>query len=349
MTLKTRIPTGVAPWPLVLLAGMEKAGKTYAAAAASASDMIDRTLWVGIGEDDPDEYANLPGSRVEIVEHDGTHRDILRALADVAALPVTGKPHLLVVDSASMYWEMLSEEAQEAANRRRKTDAADITPDLWNKARKRWMALVNASKAHPGPVLFTARMEMVMVMEDGKPTKEREWKVKGHKSLPYDVDVVVQMRARGDVWLTGVRSLRFTAPDPTKPTAYPDFTVADLWQRLGVGSAGVRAQSPVDGARSLGAEEPDLQVVRNTHTPNMRAALNASIDKAADQADIRPASMADMIAAADRDWHAEADKATDRAMLRLLWDEANHAGNREACKYISARAATLSLDTDADA
>ena len=79
MTLQTRKPTGIPSWPIVLLTGVEKSGKTYAAAAASASEMVGRTLWLGIGEDDPDEYGAIPGTRFEIVVHDGTYRSILAA------------------------------------------------------------------------------------------------------------------------------------------------------------------------------------------------------------------------------------------------------------------------------
>ena len=37
MTLITRKPTGKPPWPIMLIAGVEKSGKTYSAAQASAS------------------------------------------------------------------------------------------------------------------------------------------------------------------------------------------------------------------------------------------------------------------------------------------------------------------------
>ena len=49
-TRRTRKPTGKASWPLVLLAGREKCGKSYTASKLSASDLIDRTLYIEIGE-----------------------------------------------------------------------------------------------------------------------------------------------------------------------------------------------------------------------------------------------------------------------------------------------------------
>ena len=107
MTLKTRKPTGKPAWPIMLIAGAEKAGKTYSAAQASASKLIGRTLWVGVGEDDPDEYGALPGVRFEIVEHDGTYRGILAALTACAAEPMEeGRPNLIVLDSATRLWDL---------------------------------------------------------------------------------------------------------------------------------------------------------------------------------------------------------------------------------------------------
>ena len=57
--MQTRKPTGKPHWPLVLLSGTEKSGKSYAAAAASASPLIGKTYWISFGEDDPDEYGQI--------------------------------------------------------------------------------------------------------------------------------------------------------------------------------------------------------------------------------------------------------------------------------------------------
>ena len=252
--LRTRKPTGRPAWPIILLAGAEKAGKTYAAAAASSSDLIDRTFWVGIGEDAPDEYGPL--GRFEIVEHDGSYADIVRALTQASEIP-TGKrglPHMIVVDSMSMLWSMLSDEAQQIANKRRKRDEAAIAPDLWNRAERRWRAVMNILRAHQGPVVLTARLAHSLVMDGDKPTGERIWKVQGHKTLPFDATAVVQMRSRGDVYLTAVRSLRWTAP-PEDEVPVSDFTVVGLWDQLGITTAQTRSHDHADGAHSLTAED----------------------------------------------------------------------------------------------
>jgi len=141
---RTRRPTGKPSWPILLVAGREKAGKSWSCAEASGSDLVGRTLWVGVGEDDPDEYGNVPGADFEIVEHDGTYRDILAALqwATRQTSP-DGRPVLVVLDSASRLWDLLCDMAQDDANRRaakkgRASDEAEIHMDLWNVAAGRW-------------------------------------------------------------------------------------------------------------------------------------------------------------------------------------------------------------------
>jgi hypothetical protein len=244
MTLVTRKPTGLPPWPILLIAGSEKSGKTYSAAEASSSNMIGRTLWVGVGEDDPDEYGALPGARFEIVEHDGTYRGILASLTAAAAEPAKGAPNLIVLDSATRLWDLLCDEQQVEANRRAKVKAerskqpvsdqdATITMDQWNTAKQRWGHCIDALRAHTGPSIVTARLEEVTVLDQqGKPTTARTWKVKAEKSLPFDVGVSVEMPARGKAFLVGVRSLRFKSE--AERTDYPGFTVEKLWTDLGL-------------------------------------------------------------------------------------------------------------------
>lgn len=85
-----------------------------------------------------------------------------------------------------------------------------------------------------------------MVVENGEPTKDRHWKVKAHKSLPFDAGAIVEMRSRDEVFLTGVRSLRYT--DSGRATQYPSaFTVEDLWTRLGLAEGTTaREHTPLD-------------------------------------------------------------------------------------------------------
>ena len=249
MTLRTRQPTGKPPWPIVLITGAEKAGKTYACAEASSSPHIGRTFWVSIGEDDPDEYGAIPGARFEIVEHQGTYRSILQALTDAAAEPpADGRPNLLVVDSGTRLWDLLCDEQQVEANRRARAkaerqrrspseDDAVITMDQWNAAKQRWAHCIDVLREHPGPSIVTARLDTVTVVDSGgNPTKDKDKKVKAEKSLPSEVGVIVEMPVRGEAWLTGVRSLRLQLTEPR--VRLQDFTVQSLWDALGVTEAG---------------------------------------------------------------------------------------------------------------
>lgn len=252
--LKTRKPTGETPWPILCIAGAEKTGKSWSCAVASSSDLIDRTLWVGIGEDDPDEYGRIPGARFEIVEHDGTYRGILGQLQAAAALPVGDRPNLLVIDSGTRLWELLCDMAQREANQReaRKRARANkppsdedvqITMDLWNVAKDRWQNVLDVLREHQGPSIITARLDEVTVLDgSGRPTQQKTLKVKAEKGLPYDVGATVQMPERGKAYLVGVRTTRMEVPDRMP---LPGFTVDKLWRDLGLAAepAGERRHS----------------------------------------------------------------------------------------------------------
>lgn len=268
MTLRTRKPTGRPPWPILLLAGRPKAGKSYAAAAATASPLTGRALWIPIGEDDPDELAGIPGTDFEVVEHDGTYRDIVQAIrAAVAELAGDDRPGIIIVDSMSGLWNLLTDEAQESANQRaaRKAakynkgiseDDAPISMDLWNRAKKRWTAVLDVLRSHQGPVILTARLDETAEVNDrGEPTGRKQWKVQAHKSLPWDAGAIVEMPEPGTAVLTGCRSLRMPVPVGEHRTL-PDFTVEKLWTAMGMADgASARTHSAATAERSLHADQ----------------------------------------------------------------------------------------------
>lgn len=209
MTLNTRRPTGKAPWPMLLLAGVEKSGKSYACAALSASDLIDRTLYIEVGEGSADQYGALPGARYEIVEHDGSWKGILAACEAAVAEPTHGKPHAIVLDSASELWALLSDEQQAIATKRGKDT---ITMDQWNAAKKRWRKIIDTLRASKGPVILTSRLDLVTVMKDGKPTTEKQWKARAEKDLPYEVDGVIELKEPRKPVVAGIRTVAFNVP-----------------------------------------------------------------------------------------------------------------------------------------
>lgn len=267
MTLNTRRPTGKPAWPILLLAGREKAGKSWAAITASASPLVGRTLYIGIGEDDPDEYSLIPGADFEIVVHDGTYPGILNAVNAAINEPVGEKPTLIIVDSMTRLWNLISDNMQAIANRRakgRKNANGDFTvsADLWNTAANQWQDVMDALRVHQGPAIVTARLDSVAVMENGQPTAQKEWKVQAHKSLVFDATAVIEMRERGQFLLTGVKSARLQLE---RPRPFPDFTVDTLWAQLGISDGtGDRTHAAVNADHTGADPLPPARVRINT-------------------------------------------------------------------------------------
>jgi hypothetical protein len=176
-----------------------------------------------------------------------------------------GKPNLLVLDSGSRLWALLSDMAQVEANRRWKSrdanknkpipeDGISINMDLWNIAKQRWQHILDLLRGHQGPSIITARLEETTVMDGDKPTKDKFWKVQAEKGLTFDVGCIVELRARNDAYLTGVRSLRFISERSHEP--YPKFTVDGLWRKLGLAEeAGVRVHARANGEDSVDAND----------------------------------------------------------------------------------------------
>lgn len=166
------------------------------------------------------------------------------------------RPNLVVVDSISHIWSLLSSMAQQEATARQlrkeakygrkpsqpPADEAPVSMDLWNIAADRWWAVIDVLRAHQGPVIATAMLELVTLMKDGKPTTDKEWKIQGHKSLPGAVGVIVKMPQRGQALLSGVRSLRLKFPDEHP---VPGLTIDRLWREMGLadGQVGERHHS----------------------------------------------------------------------------------------------------------
>jgi hypothetical protein len=240
VTLVTEEPTGKPSWPIIVLAGREGSGKTWSAIEASGSTLVGRTLVLTLGEDSPDEYKLIPGAKFEKVPHAGTVSAIIAKLDEMEAEPDRdGKPTLWIIDSGSRYWGLLSDNAQLTANKRQKRPDGTVTVDLWNQAAKDWESVFKRLRAHNGPVIMTARLEQVAIMNGNTPTAEKDWKIYGHKSLPYDAQVIVEMPERGEYLLRKVKSARWTLKEKT---AKPDFTVDWLWHALGFGDTEVQSQ-----------------------------------------------------------------------------------------------------------
>ncbi|GAA2154068.1 hypothetical protein GCM10009760_52580 [Kitasatospora kazusensis] len=289
--IKSRKPTGIVPFPLVLIEGEEGAGKTYSAAQFSASKLIGQMYWIDLAEGSADEYAALPGTQYEIIEHDGTYRDIREQIEAVyyearTAAQAGQPPVVLTIDSVSALWRMLTTWTQERARRTKKNSKAlaqdpdadvDVPMFLWNDAVDRWNDVMHFLKTFPGIVVVLARGKQVSSVDDnGNPITGRwEWKVVGHKDLAFDCSVWVRMRRGQEVEVVKVRSLRMAVPD-RKPLQIPDFTIEDLvFNRMG---CSVKSQ---------------------------------------------PRVMPELAADRTRPWLARVEAAMDKATLRRLWDAAH--------------------------
>lgn len=250
---RTHRPSGKPSWPLILLAGAEKVGKSWEAATFSGSDLIGRTFWIELGETTAEEYGAVPGADYEVVEHNGSYQD-LAAAAEWAVRQgdANGKPNAIVIDSATILWDMLSAEQQEIALRRRKPGVngeAKVTMDQWNAAKDRWGRFLDILRRNNGPVVLLARMDVVtLVDESGQPTKSKDWKIKAEKNLPYNVGVIVSMPARGEAWLSGLQSTRLQLQEGEK-RRIDGFSLDRLMREMGLAEEGAAAPRQYTASR----------------------------------------------------------------------------------------------------
>jgi hypothetical protein len=225
--LRTRPPTGRVPWPLILIEGGEKSGKSWACAQFSTSDRIGQMYWIDLGEGSADEYGAIPGASYLVVEHDGTWAAIQGAVDAVKAeaqraLDAGEPPVVLVIDSMTAEWDLLKDWASDRARTRHNEKARKygkkalgpdeepkISMDLWNEAGGRHRKLMTTLMTFPGIVLLTARGKEVAAMDDkGAPIAgSKEYKVEGHKTLGFDVSCWIRLdRAKPGI-IVGLRSV----------------------------------------------------------------------------------------------------------------------------------------------
>ncbi len=276
MTLKTRRPTGAPSWPLILLAGEAKTGKTWSAAEFTGDDRVGRAFWVDLGEGCADEYGAVPGADYEIVEHDGTWIDIIGQVAEVrdvarTALENGEPPVLLVIDSMTAEWAMLSAWTDTRARRSQSNQKAleadpdaeiDITANYWNDANSRHNRLMNILKTFPGIVVLTAlETEKTQFGANGRPLPKapKIARPDAQKRLTADVTVWVRLALDSPPTIVGMRSVRRTIqPGRDKPRPWPEFTLSKLvFDELGLAStkAAVRNTPVLDADQVADGEE----------------------------------------------------------------------------------------------
>jgi len=223
MALQTRRPTGAIPWPVILLEGAEKAGKTVSLVTLSASPKVGRTAILFLGEPISDEYGAWPGARYEIIEHDGTWPSIIGQVEEARAearraFDAGEPPFVLGIDSATAEWELLkdwgSAKARSAPSNQRRL-AADpaaeikVHPNIWNDVGARHARLMTLLLTFPGIVVLTARgKEVAHIGPDGNPVEgKKDYRVEGHKNLCYDVSCWIRMFRDKPAIVVGARSV----------------------------------------------------------------------------------------------------------------------------------------------
>ncbi|MCM6777745.1 AAA family ATPase [Nocardia sp. CDC159] len=286
MPLRTRKPTGAPSWPLILLEGAEKSGKSWAAAEFTASERIGRSLWLDLGEGIADEYAAIPGADYDVIMHDGTWHDILGQVTEAhaearQALAAGEKPVLLVIDSMTALWALLKDWVHQRARSSRwaQRKLADdpnfeIRPstNLWNDANDRHEQLMRLLMTFPGPVVMTARGKEVAVIDaGGNPIQgEKEYRVEAQKSISYQATAWVRMTRDTPPTIVGLWSVNHRVrPGVDQPQPLPEFSLEWLvFDLLGCG----------DGtqARPLSTRPELSEVATQAKAANTRDEINAA-------------------------------------------------------------------------
>ena len=251
MTLRTRRPSGQVAYPLLLVEGAEKSGKTYTALSLSASEHVGRTFVFELGERAADEYAPL--GDYEIVEHNGTYADLLDQLRAACAEPADERPNVIVLDSASMLWALLKDQASAAARRSKRAQKilsedpdADIetTMTYWNTAKERWWAVVNLLRGWPGIALLTCRAGEVTKVVNGQPVAgQTEWSRDLEKGTAFAMTGIVRAQYPNPPVLVSVQSLSLQIPAKGLVLPSEGALEALIFDTLGAG--GGFASSPV--------------------------------------------------------------------------------------------------------
>lgn len=250
--LRTRKPTGQVAYPLILVEGAEKSGKTYLALELSASERVGRTFVFELGERAADEYAPL--GDYEIVEHNGTYADLFGQLREACMEPSpVDRPNVIVLDSASMLWVLLKDQASAAARRSKRAvkilqddPDADIetTMTYWNTASERWWAVINLLRGWPGITILTARAGEVTKVVGGQPVAgQTEWSREVKKGTEFAMTAIIRPQFPKPPLLVSVQSLSLQIP--AKGLALPKVGALEALIFDTLGAGGGFEQTPV--------------------------------------------------------------------------------------------------------
>ncbi|RSN38534.1 hypothetical protein DMC64_41440 [Amycolatopsis sp. WAC 04197] len=223
----TETPTGAVPWPMVLVEGEEKAGKSWLLAEFTGSEKVGRAFWLEFGfEGTAQQYGAVPGANYQVVNFTNL-ADFMERLAWLrhvgkAALAAGEKPILVCIDSMSGEWKALGALAKWRARQSKKNRAilrqdpnAEINagPNYWNPVIDKHYEILNLLAAIPGIVVYTARgRDVSAIGDDGNPTGEKVWSTQAQKDLSFDSTAILRVRRgtrgrRAKVEVVGCRSV----------------------------------------------------------------------------------------------------------------------------------------------
>jgi hypothetical protein len=217
-----RPPATGTRWPFILVEGGEYSGKsTHAFKLAAVEGMWSRVLVIPIGED-VDEFGEI-APHAEILPNDGTWHQIIGCVdyakeAAQAAVAAGELPVLVIIDSMTKVWKLLSEwaenRARSAPSNKAKlqadpNDEPDIAPVFWTPANKRHEQLVTRLITMPAVVVGTARGRWVTEMDGaGRPTKNKVYSVQAQKDLGFSTTAMIRLEVGQHPTITGLRRVR---------------------------------------------------------------------------------------------------------------------------------------------
>lgn len=261
--LRTRTPSGQVAWPLILVEGAEKTGKSAQSYALSADPRVGRTFVLDIGEGTADEYARL--GPYEVIEHNGTYTDMWEQIGLACKEPAPpGRPNVIEIDAGSNLWDLLKDwtnhRARNSRAGRKKLEAdpdAEIDPsmNLWNDARDRWYRVINLLRRSGCIGVIICRAREVAMVKDGQPVVgQTDYKVEAEKGTPFAVTAQVRMSKPHRATLVAVRSLDVDVPE--KGLVLPDVNPLGhlVFDLLGCGE-GTVAANVTHGVVGIGTAE----------------------------------------------------------------------------------------------